>query len=493
MAPKLKRVMRLDSTPINQTFFTPEGYLKDRPILTSTGIFEYVNEDGSIRRELRLPEDVFDPESLASYKGKPIIITHDAGLVTKENVHEEQIGTILTEGYRSGEDVRAEVIIHDTDEMKKCGLKELSLGYNLDLEETSGEWNGEHYDAIQRNIRINHLALVHEARAGEQARLNIDGRDKTLKGGKVMSKIRKNTRRNDGVLSPEELNKAIEEYKARRAQREAAQADSEEETVQTETAPAAETVTDEEETVITTSGSEEAPATVEEKMAAIKENRDRRDEEGELEDIEGAKEVIAQQDDDMDILFDIIDTLLAEKEFDEAEEPVQAEENGDEDEEVVEEDVIPTEEMDGEGCETESDCNTDEDDDVIPSADPTDIKPGEVMNADSVDKIIRTRIKLGMIGKQVNLDGLENMSIMSAKKAIIKAVRPSMRLDGKSSAFVEAAFECACADIKKSSQKGTEYQKKQMFNKDSAVSVEESKDSALSARQRMIERRQKNS
>ncbi|MCD8117187.1 MAG: DUF2213 domain-containing protein [Oscillospiraceae bacterium] len=88
MPPKLKRVIRLDSQPLSQTFFTPEGYLIDRPILTSTGIFEYTNADGSVRQELRLPEDVFEAESLRSYQGKPVIVTHDAGLVTKDNVAE---------------------------------------------------------------------------------------------------------------------------------------------------------------------------------------------------------------------------------------------------------------------------------------------------------------------------------------------------------------------------------------------------------------------
>ena len=42
----------------------------------------------------------------------------------------------------------------------------MSLGYNLDLIEEPGEWNGEKYDAIQTNIRINHLAIVDKARAG---------------------------------------------------------------------------------------------------------------------------------------------------------------------------------------------------------------------------------------------------------------------------------------------------------------------------------------
>ena len=83
---KLKRVIRLDSMPITRASFTPEGFLMDTPILTCTGIFEYSNPDGSVRKELRLPEEVFSKESLASYEGSPIIISHDAGLITKVHV-----------------------------------------------------------------------------------------------------------------------------------------------------------------------------------------------------------------------------------------------------------------------------------------------------------------------------------------------------------------------------------------------------------------------
>ena len=39
--------------------------------------------------------------------------------LTPTNVKEESIGTILSEGYRDGDDVRAEIIIHDTDSLKK--------------------------------------------------------------------------------------------------------------------------------------------------------------------------------------------------------------------------------------------------------------------------------------------------------------------------------------------------------------------------------------
>lgn len=68
-------------------------------------------------------------------------------------------------------------------------MRELSLGYDLVLDETPGEWNGQPYDAIQTEIVINHLAIVREARAGEQARLNIDSTTKNnlQKGAKAMA------------------------------------------------------------------------------------------------------------------------------------------------------------------------------------------------------------------------------------------------------------------------------------------------------------------
>lgn len=476
MTPKLTQVIRLDSLPLGQTSFTPEGYLKDRPILTSTGIFEYTNPDGSVRRELRLPEDVFDPESLASYKGKPIIITHDAGVVNKDNVQKFQIGTILTEGYRSGEDVRAEIVIHNTDAMKDCGLKELSLGYSLDLDETPGEWNGQHYDAIQRNIRINHLALVREARAGDQARLNIDGRDsdKILKGGKkVMKKTPKNAKRADGLLSPEELKKAVEEYKARRAAAE--KATDGDEPVKETPAPEATPVTDGEEPTT-------KEPTVEDQVAALKENKDRRDEEGEPENVEAAKDVITDQEDDISKLFDIIDTLLAQKAFDEGDEPVVEEPK--KDEPKKDEPVVGA--ADGEGCEP---LTEDSEDDDIPKSTPAD-EP--LMNADSIDAIVRQRVQLGMIGEKLNLDGLEKMSIANAKKAVIAAVRPSMRLDGKSAAFINAAYEMAADEINARSNSSVPTQKRQMFNKNTQrADSKDTGDSSMSARQRMIDRQMK--
>ena len=497
--PKLKKVIRLDNLSLDQTYYTEEGYLKDHPIVTRTGIFEYVNADGTVSRELRLPDEVFDPESLGSYKGKPVIITHDAGCIDKDNVHQEQIGTILSDGYRDGDKVRAEIIIHDTDELKSCGLRELSLGYNLDLEFTSGVWNGQHYDAIQRNIRINHLALVQEARAGETARLNIDSRDKSKKmkeDSSMKKNIKKTKKRSDGVLTPEQFAQAIEEYKTRRAQRLAAKADEENAEEVVSVPPA----TDDEETTPEQTApvaiDEDAP--VEEKVELLKDRRDRRDAEGDPTSTEEAMSVIANQDEDIDILFDIIDTLLAKEAFDEAEE-TPAEENADDDDDEIptsenidEDEEVPTEEntddedeslVEDDDEETPTDTQNGDDDEVLPTVEPKD---SEMMNADSVDAIVRQRVQLGMVGRLLNMDGLENMKLLSAKKTVIKAVRPGLRLDGKSKAYINAAFDCAVADVMARSKKDTKYQKKQMFNGDSRKPVRG--DSALAARERMIKR-----
>ena len=463
---KITKVQRLDSIKPDCTYFTDEGYLIDHPILTSCGIFEYTNPDGSIRRELRLPEHVFAESSLASYKGKPIIITHDAGVVDKDNVEDEQIGTILSAGYRDGDDVRAEIIIHNTDEMKKCGLKELSLGYNLDSIEEPGIWNGEPYDSIQTNITINHLALVANARAGEQARLNIDGSDNsdtgpTLKGGKATMKkaAKKNSstaktaknpvKRLDGdLLTPEQLEEAIALYCQENG-----------------IGPAAD------------EGEEETTAMdAEETVSQVQENRDRRDAEGEPEDVEGAKEIITQQDEDIESLLALIKQLQAEY--------CQGDEG--EGENTDEGDVPgPEETANSDEGEIEEE-NADEDDKENSDGDEAGDKS---INADSADQIIRQRLAICRVGDKLNLDGLEKMSILGAKKKIIKNVLPSMRLDGKGAAYIDAAYDIAVDNVSK--RRGTAYQKAQMCN-GNARRADSGNDggSAADARRAMIARRE---
>ncbi len=393
------KLQRIDSISVDQTYYTEEGYLIDHPIVTTCGIFEYKNGDGTTRRELRLPEDVFDEKSLKSYKGKPIIITHDAGEVDKENVRQEQIGTIMSEGYRDGDSVRCEIVIHDTNAMKRCGLKELSLGYSLETDDAPGVYRGEKYDCIQKNIEINHLALVGEARAGETARLNIDGKGEDvqiLKGGiAVMYKPNSKGRRADdgGELSPEEMEAAIALFKAQQA---ASQATGE-----------------------GTDGEEAAPAEEEPKektpVDTVRENIDRRDSEG--SDMT-PEEIIEEQKADLNVLLEEIDKLQATSDM-----------SGDGEEEN-EDDDEPTDDPDKENA------NSDE-------GEGNDAEENKGVNMDSVERIIKERLDICRMADKLHLDGVERLSAKEGKKRIIKAVNPKINLDGKSATYIDAAYDLA--------------------------------------------------
>ena len=60
------------------------------------------------------------------------------------------------------------------------GRRALSMGYTCDIEDSAGVYMGVEYDCIQRNIRYNHCAIVDEARAGDAARIHLDGKDAVL-------------------------------------------------------------------------------------------------------------------------------------------------------------------------------------------------------------------------------------------------------------------------------------------------------------------------
>ena len=161
---------------------TDEGYLTDSPIVGRVGIQIYINADGTKRRELRPPEEVFAPASLETYQGKPITNLHPDTEVDATNAKALGVGVMNTRGAPDGDNVTVSIIIHDAemvDSILNGGKRELSLGYKVDLDETPGVWNGQEYDVVQRNIRINHLAVVPRGRAG-YARLNLDRHDAVL-------------------------------------------------------------------------------------------------------------------------------------------------------------------------------------------------------------------------------------------------------------------------------------------------------------------------
>lgn len=438
----LRSEMRTDSVPVDE-HYSAEGYFYDNPILTRTGIFVYHLEDGSERRELRRPEDVFDPKSLASYEGKPIIITHDAQVIDKDNAHRERVGTILTPGQQDGETVRAKIVIDDPDAVKASGLRELSVGYYQDLIMEPGEWEGEPYDAIQTHIRVNHLALVAVARAGDDARLNMDGQDNggtdpmddenkktctTMDDDATVEPDKQTADDGEGAspaaspLDPAGIEAAIKAYLAATG---GATADDEND-------PAAGDTTDKP-TKDEGEGDDPAKPDV---LADITARRDA------MED--GPAKA------DINTLLSMLDAANARAD-------------------AAEDDTKPTEDEDDTSDDSSNQLNHD--------------------SAASIAAQVSQRVELCRLGDKLHLDGMESMPVMQAKKKVVHAVIPGMRLDGKSKAYINAAFDIAKGKI--NGRKTVADQRRQVFNADSANAAVRNvgkKNDPDAARNRMIQR-----
>lgn len=164
-----------------ETELTPEGYIKARAIVTRCGVFLYKNADGTIRKELRHPDDVMIPESLESIKMIPVVNGHPSErLVNADNAKRLAVGYTGELVEEQMPYIIANLLVTDknaVDDIKGKKKNELSLGYTVDLIPDSGTYHGEPYEYRQTNIRYNHLALVDQARAGPEARIALDGDD----------------------------------------------------------------------------------------------------------------------------------------------------------------------------------------------------------------------------------------------------------------------------------------------------------------------------
>ena len=204
----LKRFDNIDNSQWMTLPFerTNEGFLKGRAIVTSIGVFTYKRKDGTIQRELRLPEEVFSVRTLESMKLKPVTLNHPTELVTSDNADKLQVGSLgdnpswtkewehknwqeVTDGINCAIDMI--VTRKDAIDAVLNGKNALSMGYTCDLEiaEPGATWCGVEYDFIQRNIRYNHCAIVDSARAGDNAKIELrkDSDDAVLEDKLVMN------------------------------------------------------------------------------------------------------------------------------------------------------------------------------------------------------------------------------------------------------------------------------------------------------------------
>lgn len=152
------------------------GWLEvtDNPI-SKVGVFDYLGaeigapEPDKIYRVLRPPEELASEATINSFKLTPFIIEHE--MLGKHATPAEKKGIqgVIGENvYFDPPYLRANIKIFSDVALSNIdsGKIDLSPGYRSKYEFTSGIYEGQHYDAIQRHLRGNHLALVDEGRTG---------------------------------------------------------------------------------------------------------------------------------------------------------------------------------------------------------------------------------------------------------------------------------------------------------------------------------------
>lgn len=157
--------------------------VKANPI-SKAGIFPYsgrqLGKTGAdadrIYRVLRPAEELSDPACIESFKLIPWIDDHTmlgptAQAVSPNAVSAEKKGVqgvIGEDVFFEGDTLFANIKAFSSTlaQLIQAGKRELSAGYRCIYDMTAGVLNGQHYDAVQRKIRGNHLALVTEGRMG---------------------------------------------------------------------------------------------------------------------------------------------------------------------------------------------------------------------------------------------------------------------------------------------------------------------------------------
>lgn len=169
------RISVTDLFTISTRRVTDEGFVVAPGNLARTGVQDYraaelglPGDPMRVVKVYRPPEEVFHADSLASFEGKAITIDHPAEDVNAANWRDLSHGE--ARGVTRAGDMMVGTLTFRTREAIAAldsGKNQLSNGYSCELDQTPGKApDGTLYDAVQRNIRGNHVAMVDRARCG---------------------------------------------------------------------------------------------------------------------------------------------------------------------------------------------------------------------------------------------------------------------------------------------------------------------------------------
>lgn len=168
-----------DRLEITDKSRTKDGYLVTAARMARTGIYQYAGRDlgkpeVDVIRVFRPEEEVFSQDAMASFAHKPVTNDHPTNMVDARTWKRDAVG--FSDGHvaRDGDFVVIPLMVADQKAIDDVdnGKRELSAGYSCDIDFSSGETTqGEQYDAVMRNIRGNHIAIVDRGRAGSECRI----------------------------------------------------------------------------------------------------------------------------------------------------------------------------------------------------------------------------------------------------------------------------------------------------------------------------------
>lgn len=184
---------RYDTAPIKQVTTDPQtGFMHVTNVpIARVGVFPYMKADRSIEMEAKLPTELLSDSTVNSADNRPVTNDHH-GLVTKDNATQLAKGFTADNAHVDNNTLRVDMTIMDGKLIDAInnGKQELSIGFQTNIDQTPGKYNGVAYDSVQKDIRINHVAVVNQGRAGHKVRLLGDSAemiDDDLKEGKVES------------------------------------------------------------------------------------------------------------------------------------------------------------------------------------------------------------------------------------------------------------------------------------------------------------------
>lgn len=162
---------------------TQDGYMVVRARAARAGVYEYAGSEidpkgerydaDATVRVYRPEEEVFAADSVASFLMKPVTNDHPSKPVTADNWREYAKG-VVGKALRDGDFLAFDIVLMDKAiiDQVESGKRELSNGYASEIDFTPGQTpKGDHYDAVQKMIRGNHVAVVDKGRAGPMCRI----------------------------------------------------------------------------------------------------------------------------------------------------------------------------------------------------------------------------------------------------------------------------------------------------------------------------------